>query len=353
MNQPDLFGKTGAETQLLKPGAFGSKITFTPPRSSMNGKPVFEIPAKTVINFKSKFGEKLLCDGLTFSTGTACAYTCEFCYVPDMMDKQKPYLETHGITAPHEDIVIRRAGAIARLCCELTDRHGRPKYWARDDRRVIYSSPLVDVAANMELVHETIKACQVILKLTNWQIRLLSKSNLLPKIAEQLSTHRDRMIYGVSTGTLDDDLARVFEKGTPLVSKRIASLHWLQDNGFRTFGMICPSLPQEDYNDFAEWMRYSIRADRCEHVWAEVLNVRGDSMTRTINALAAGGSHMEARMLSETRDRDVWEKYARDTFLAHAHAYSGSPGKLRFLQYVTPRTIDWWRGYECDGAILL
>jgi hypothetical protein len=109
-----------------------------------------------------------------------------------MMDKQKPYLAKQGITAPHEDIVIRRAGAVARLRAELTDRSGHPKYKADDDRRVIYSSPLVDVAANMELVRETIEVCNVILELTNWQIRLLSKSNLLPKIAEQLSTHRDR-----------------------------------------------------------------------------------------------------------------------------------------------------------------
>src|SRR4051812_36658543 len=239
MNQPDLFDgmnrATGEAARCtVKPAQVAGDSSG---RRIMNGKPVFEIPAKTVINFKSKFAEKLLCDGLTFSTGTACAYTCEFCYVPDMMDKQKPYLEKQGITSPHEDIVIRRAGAIARLRAELTDRAGRPKYKTPEDRRVIYSSPLVDVAANMELVRETIEACRVILELTNWQIRLLSKSNLLPKIAEQLSTHRDRMIYGVSTGTLDDDLARVFEKGTPLVSKRIQSLHWLQDNGFRTFGM--------------------------------------------------------------------------------------------------------------------
>src|SRR5947208_2637146 len=52
-----------------------------------------------------------------------------------------------------------------------------------------------------------------------------------------------RMIFGVSTGTFDDRLAAAFEEGTPLVSKRINSLHVLQDNGFRTYAMVCPSLP--------------------------------------------------------------------------------------------------------------
>jgi DNA repair photolyase len=248
VKQSDLFTSAPSESSAVA-------------RSCMNGKPVFEIPAKTIINFESGFKPKLLCDGPVFNLGSACVYSCDFCYVPDMSDKQRPYFEKHGITGKHEDIVIRRAGAIARLRAELTDRSGRPKFKTADDRRMIYSSTSVDVAGTMELVRETIEACKIILDMTNWQIRLLSKSNLLPKIAQELSTYRDRMIYGVSTGTLDDDLARVFEKGTPLVSKRIASLHWLQDNGFRTFGMICPSLPQTDYYKWARQMHAAIRSN--------------------------------------------------------------------------------------------
>lgn len=43
-------------------------------RNTMNGKPVFTVPAKTVINFDSRFDKKLLCDGITFTAGSACAY---------------------------------------------------------------------------------------------------------------------------------------------------------------------------------------------------------------------------------------------------------------------------------------
>lgn len=46
---------------------------MTTNRTTMNAKPVIEIAARTIINFKSAFKEKLLCDGPTFSTGTACA----------------------------------------------------------------------------------------------------------------------------------------------------------------------------------------------------------------------------------------------------------------------------------------
>src|ERR1035437_6356485 len=56
-------------------------------QETMNGKPVYFVPAKSIINFHAAFDHKLLCDGLTFTTGSACAYGCEFCYTGAMMVK--------------------------------------------------------------------------------------------------------------------------------------------------------------------------------------------------------------------------------------------------------------------------
>lgn len=344
------------------------------PRATMNGKPVHLVPAKSVLNLDSGFKHKLLCDGPTFSAGSACAYTCTFCYVPDLMRKS-PHLvdlktKQKKFEQPHEEIVIRRQGAVDALRSQLLDAKGRPRFPDTEDRRVIYSSPLVDVAANLALVDETIEMCKLILQHTHWQIRLLSKSNLLPRIAQGLYNWgtgrvggipavKKRIIYGVSSGTLDNGIARAIEQGTPLVSKRIESLHWLQDHGYRTFGMICPSLPQADYGCFARDMATAIRADRCEHVWAEVLNARGESMTRTVASLYTAGYHVSAEHLNlVSKDKLYWENYARATFSAHALTYAGEKGpdgtpKLRFLQYVTKDTTPWWAAQKENGAILL
>lgn len=322
----------------------------------MNGKPVFTVPVKTVLNLHSGFEKKLLCDGPTFSMGDACAYRCSFCYVPSMfqkLDRVSEILEQTKLA--HDEVVIRRGNALEILHGQLVHPSGKRKFPDPNDRRVVYSSPSVDVAANAELCAETVAACRLILTGTNWQVRLLSKSNLLPMIARELGTFRDRVIYGVSTGTLDDKLARVFEYKTPLVSKRIESLHWLQDNGFRTFGMICPSLPLgslTSYSDFAIDMYHAIRVDNCEHVWAEVLNTRGDSMTNTIASLREGGFEAEAVRLAEVAgDADAWELYARQTFLAHRDFIPAK--KLRFLQYVNEKNRDWWTQYVGRGAVLL
>ena len=330
-------------------------------RATMNGKPVFTVHQKTVINFKSHFDKKLLCDGLTFTAGSGCVYRCAFCYVESMQKKQEKWFKDNGVIYPpegHLGVVIRTKDAVNILRDQL---FSKPEEF-RKRKLVIYSSPKVDVAGNMELVYETVEICKVILELTDWDIRLLSKSNLLPKVAQaleascghfhQADSPRARIIYGVSTGTLDDKLAAAFEEGTPKVTKRIESLHWLQNNGFRTFGMICPSLPVSNYDQFALQQHDALRADLCEHVWSEVINLRGDSFTRTVKCLADAGFTWEANALEVvSNDKAAWEDYARNTFNAHAKLYT--PGKLRFLQYVTKDTRDWWNSRVAEGAVLL
>lgn len=288
---------------------------------------------------------------MTFTTGTACAYSCSFCYVENMMTKQVKLMDMVKDVG-FQGAVVRREDAIGTLRSQLTDRHGNPKYYDSQDNRVIYASPLVDVAANMDLVRETIEACKTILELTHWNIRLLSKSNLLPKVAEGIpGAWKNRIIYGLSTGTLCDSLASSFEQGTPLVSKRLKALYELQDSGHRTFGMICPSLPQLDYDTFSGDMCQAIRADKCEHIWAEVLNVRGESMKNTVESLRTGGFEAMAGALADTSNKAVWEQYARNTF--EAHVKHVPRGRLRFLQYVTNDTKPYWESRQSEGAILL
>jgi hypothetical protein len=116
--------------------------------------------------------------------------------------------------------------------------------------------------------------------------------------------------------------------------------------------MICPSLPQRDYPTFAAEMADAIRAKKCEHVWAEVLNVRGESMTRTCRALRGSGYDWEAAELEHVaQDKVAWEQYARATFEAHASIYPSE--KLRFMQYVTVASRSYWTARQGQGAILL
>ena len=336
----------------------------------MNSKPVImRTNARTILNLTSrKFGEKFLCDEITLNPGDACAYSCEFCYVGAQMIKvDKPYLEALNAERrargeselSFEQVVIRRPDAVELLRGQLFSKKGRPKFADPHDNRVVYGSTLVDVAATMELLRETAALCNLILENTAWQIRLLSKSSLLHRLFKDdliPDRHRHRMILGFSTGTLDDSVAKAIESGTARVSKRLESLHWLQNEGYRSFGMICPSLPQADgdYDRFSQQICEAIRVDRCEHVWAEVINLRGRSLVRTLAALHQAGLEKQALALSSVMgpgNKGAWEQYARDTFLAHTRQVPAE--KLRFLQYIDKSTIEWWAPRRKDGAILL
>lgn len=203
-------------------------------RTTMNGKPVLFRKAKTVPNVKNEaFKEKRLCDGIILNPGVACAYKCSFCYVASVQRFLAPPLPKahklqHGVELHFEDMVLRNKNAVELLRAQLLDRCGRRCYPDDQDHRVVYSSTTVDAAANMKLLRETAELCKLILEYTGWQIRLLSKGNLLHKLIEDNmipERHHQRLIFGFSTGTLDDRVAKAFERGTALVSKRLESLH--------------------------------------------------------------------------------------------------------------------------------
>ena len=337
------------------------------------GKPVLTRKAKTIIDLNNQsFKHKLLCDGKVVNTGDACVYKCSFCYVPSMMQKLvyqmiNEYNQEHGTQHKFPDFVIRREEPLRTLGNQLRQKRNKVQS-VNDpsDQSVVYSSTTVDPAANMELLNETAQWVNYLLDNTFWQIRLLSKSSLLPHLIKKglvpnkrrpgsNYSHHDRIIFGFSTGSIQDEVAKSIEAGTSFVSQRIKALHWLQDEGFRTYGMICPSLPQEDYTSFSKKMVELLRPERMEHIWAEVINLRGESFKRTYNSLLSAGLAQEAdRLASVTRGETAktnWEAYARSTFNAHTKHFK--PSKLRFLQYVDRNSLEWWKNQTNKGAILL
>jgi len=323
-------------------------------------KPCFLIHSQQVIKSNPAFGHKKLCDGLTFTAGHACAFYCAYCYVPASLARNKRILAIKGDgELKSQDFIVEIADAPVRARENLTVGGDlkTPRFDDPSDKRVIFASPLVDVAGNMGQVKVTVAICLEILKLTHWQIRLLSKSSLLREVAKRIpAEYKQRVIYGLSTGTLDSGVSEVIEKLTSPVGKRLETLHWLQDNGYRTYGMICPILPQKDesaYRCFAEQIAANINLGKCEHVWAEVLNARGDSLAATSRALRQTGRHGEADLVDKvTADKDEWQKYAEQTFLAMSRVIPAD--KLRFLQYTTKKDeFERWEQYQECGAVLL
>lgn len=109
-----------------------------------------------------------------------------------------------------------------------------------------------------------------------------------------------------------------------------------------------------DYAGFSREICDAIRVDKCEHVWAEVINLRGKSLARTIGALRNADLNDEAERMesvSGTGNAEAWEQYSRNTFLAHCQNIPAE--KLRFLQYISEDSAGWWADQRIKGAVLL
>lgn len=237
---------------------------------------------------------------------------------------------------------------------------------------VVFASAFVDVAATKELALETVCICELLLKLTDFHIRLLSKSPLLYEIvARELAKRhpetKSRVIFGLSVGTIDDAIARVIEPDAPSPTRRLNALRALQDAGFRTFGMVCPILPQANPKDYAKQVMKKIRSTQCEHIWAEPVNARTkrqtgsrkeDSFRDTLRALrrAVKEGHPDHRVADRFErvisDKTAWGQYCREIFEAFVEV--APAGKLRWMQYpTTDKDIKWWLGKRRLGALVL
>lgn len=336
-----------ALTKVLSPAQAKAQYSRAGQR---NGKPHFTTPTKQVLSFSDEFRAKLLSSGPILNLGFACAFRCAFCYVESLMGRHSVVLRIRKQTGLNfKNFSLTRANPLPVLESELLYRDQSPRY---TEPGIVFTSSLIDPCANTEILQTTLQACLLILKHTPWEIRVLTKSALITSLAQGLAAHKDRVLFGLSTGTLDDRVARQVEAGASSPTARIMALEWLHQNGFQTFGMICPILPQADYDRCADQVRTRILPLVSENVWGEVINARGESFDETIAALgAAGATNSQAAMQNVHNHKPAWEQYARRTFEALAAVVPVE--KYRFLQYVQPGHTNWWRQQTSRGAVLL
>ena len=318
----------------------------------LGGKICLTIPSATILNTKSGFNEKDLTTRGSITGGTACAFSCSYCSTPSIMGRSSHTRILRVLGVKHADAVIRRLDPVGTLRMQLTDRNGLPHY--RNDHGVVILSPIVDPLANIELMEESLQMILLIMELTGWDVRILTKSMLIKKLAQRIPAEfRHRVIYGVSIGILDDKIANVVEKLTSPPKLRIEAYRELQRMGLRTYSMHCPILPQPNYQAYAERLAASMNWQADELIWGEALNLRGDSIKNTITALENAGLRNEAELLSEaSRSRVLWEtQYNRPLFEALAAVCP--PGKLRYLVYPAAEHRDYWLNCRDRGAMVL
>lgn len=172
---------------------------------------------------------------------------------------------------------------------------------------------------------------------TRFRVRVLTKNAIVgtrPWI-EFFNQHRDRVVVGLSTGTLDDAWAKRIEVGTSLPTARLKALQRLQDAGIPTFGMLCPIFPDMLQAETLERLVDAVRPDRCEHVWAEPYNDRDNWKTVRDGYPENSVGYDWLTLVYEQRQCSAWSRYATEIYerLRRKAIAEGWLDKLRYLLY--------------------
>jgi DNA repair photolyase len=221
-----------------------------------------------------------------------------------------------------------------------------------DDVRTVFFCTTCDPCGNMTQKEISREAIKLIMENSNLNVRVLSKSVLVKKLAEELPEYKHRIKYSLSTGTVLDEIAKTVEKYTSPIKPRVEALHWLQDNGYQTYGMICPVLPYEV--KYAKELLDQVRPEKCGRIWVEAINVRGKSLVNTYNELVDAGleDHAEA-LQAAMSNRANWREYSKELFLAFQRELKERNflDKLCFLQYVSVHDREFFQSQP--GAVCL
>jgi hypothetical protein len=193
----------------------------------------------------------------------------------------------------------------------------------------------------------TLQMLTLLFERTEYRIRILTKSGTVvaPQVLNLLTEHRQRVVVGLSFGSLDDKWAKGMEIGAPPPSVRIRALHKLQAANVPTYGMLCPMFPEVLDGQHLERLVDAVRPNVVEHVWAEGYNDRVN--WRAVREAYDPGSTAYDTMTSMfgAQDRTRWSAYITALFVRlKAKAVAGGwLHKLRFLLYegdIVPEDVD-------------
>jgi len=318
---------------------------------------VTKIPSlKHFIQAGSGWVKKGLCDDKIDLLGL-CGFGCSYCstnsstYLRMKREKFEGLTwEQHNVSyAPRENplLTYEYEDVIPKLEQELDGYHkGKGK------GRVLAFSKLTD-AFSPRIVSSGItkKALELIFKHTEYRVRIMTKSAILGKSdwVSFLTEHKDRVVVGFSTGSLNDAWARKVEVGTGIPSKRLEALEKLQSAGIPTYGMLCPMFPEMLDEKKMDELLKRISPSVVETIWAEPYNERANWRVVREGFNQSSNEYSWFTKVYENGNKDLLSEYATRlyTMLLERAQTNGWAEKLRYLLYESD--IKAWHAPKFNG----
>jgi len=199
-----------------------------------------EVYAKTILS-KSKVSD------YTINPFIGCEHGCTYCYARFM----KRFTGHREPWSTFVDVKINAA--------TLLNREIKRKQLGR-----VWVSGVCDPYQPIEKKYRITRKCLEILSKQDWPVTIQTKSPLMLRDLDLLMKFSD-LEAGFSIATADENIRKIFEPNSPMISERIDTLEKLHSSGLKTYAMIAPLLPG------AEEL-VTLLSDKVDHVLIDRMN---------------------------------------------------------------------------------
>ena len=283
----------------------------------------WQVPASIAMN---NFVHKSL-SNWSYNTAIGCSHACKFCSVPSTSTrKQGPHLRKYGVEDPDEqwgDYVLLRPWDEKKFLTSLRKAEATPVSELKPDgnRAVIFCSTTdayqtmrASTPEKTKLLNESSaalvrNALTAIRDHSTLNVRILTRSPLARRDFDLFKSFGNRLVFGMSIPTLNNQLAKIYEPKAPAPSQRLETLRAAKAAGLHVYVAVAPTYPECDEADLRKTLAAIKQVDPIT-VFHEPINIRAENVARIQQHAAELGVELNTAVFATS---DVWRRYALDS----------------------------------------
>ena len=261
------------------------------------------------------------------NTAVGCTHGCGFCYVPEVAaKKQAGKLAKLGVRDPDEewgDYAFLRNFDEHKFRTSLYAAERTPQCALNADgnRAVMYSTttdPYQSVKNSDPTKQKQLnrhghlllarRSMELILTESTLNVRVLTRSPLAKLDFDLFKRFGNRLLFGMSLPTLDNELARIYEPNAPAPTQRLEALRAAMAADIPVYVAIAPTYPECDEADLRRTLTEIATLDPVT-VFHEPINVRADNVERLRAHAASIG---KTTRLDVFTTKEAWFRYSMD-----------------------------------------
>ena len=153
------------------------------------------------------------------------------------------------------------------------------------------------------------KALEAIRDHSTLNVRILTRSPLASKHFDLFKTFGNRLMFGMSLPTLNNQLSKIYEPKAPGPSQRLKTLQEAKDAGLHVYVAMAPTYAECDEVDLRATLTAMKKLNPIT-IFHEPINIRAENVKRIEQHAAKLGVPLKTDVFSSG---DAWRQYALDS----------------------------------------